>query len=386
MGNILTDLIPDLYDNLDVVSRELVGFIPSVARNSKAERAAKDEAIIVPVSNISTGVDVTPSMTPPDGSDMVMDNEVIKITKLRAHQFYLTGEEYKGLNNGVGANTILGQNFQQALRALTNEMESDIALAIAESGSRAYGTAGTTPFGSDLSDGAKVRKILDDNGAPMDGRSMVFDTNVGVNLRSLSQLTNVNEAGDKMTLRQGELGNLFGFGVKESAQVATPAIGTATGMVINDDAYAVGATTLTLKTVTGAGTVKAGDIITIAGDVNKYIAAEDVATSGAGTEVKIAKPGLRVAIGATSNKAVTIGAIATKNAAFTSNAIQLVTRAPALPFETDLAVDNEMMVDPRSGMAFEVRVYKGYKRVMMEVSAAWGVKVIKPEHVVALLG
>ena len=38
-GNNLTAIIPDLYEGMDVVSRELVGFIPSVFRNSGAERA-----------------------------------------------------------------------------------------------------------------------------------------------------------------------------------------------------------------------------------------------------------------------------------------------------------------------------------------------------------
>ena len=71
--------------------------------------------------------------------------------------------------------------------------------------------------------------------------------------------------------------------------------------------------------------------------------------------------------------------------AFYRNAIQLVTRAPALPQEGDLAMDRMTMTDPRSGLAFEVSMYPGYRKVRFEVALAWGWKVTQPRNTALLL-
>ena len=45
LDNDLTNLIPDLYAGLDVVSRELVGMVPSSTRNSGAVRFLDREIV-----------------------------------------------------------------------------------------------------------------------------------------------------------------------------------------------------------------------------------------------------------------------------------------------------------------------------------------------------
>src|SRR5690606_6164267 len=125
-----------------------VGFIPAVGRNSTAERAAVGEPVkyhIAPAGNVS---DVTPAMAIPEPTDQTIGNDSITITKSRAAEFGFVGEEQRGLNNGPGYISVQADMFAQALRALVNEVEADIAAAAAAGASRAIGAADTSLFKS----------------------------------------------------------------------------------------------------------------------------------------------------------------------------------------------------------------------------------------------
>jgi len=386
MANTLTGLIPTLYSALDVVSRELVGMIPSVTRDPSTDRAAVGQTVSSFVAPASTATNITPSVTPPNDGDQTIGKKDILITKSRRVPIRWNGEQTLGVdNNGPGQQNIQVQQMAQAFRTLTNEVELDLCGLYVDA-SRAYGTAGTTPFATTLADSAQGRKMLSDNGAPVNsgmGR-MVFDTAAGANLRTLGQLTKANEANDDSMLRQGVLLDLHGFELRESGQIQTAAAGTGASATTDAAGYAVGATTITLASA-GTGTIVAGDVITFAGDANKYVVESgDTDVSDGGT-ITLAAPGLRVAI-TTSATAITVIAAAARNMAFTENAIVLASRMPALPNGGDLAVDRMTMVDDRSGLAFEIAVYEQYRQLQYEVSLAWGVKTIKPEHLVLLLG
>lgn len=377
--NTITNLIPDLYTALDTVSRELVGFIPAVSSDMTFERAAVGQTVRSPVAPASTASDITPAVIPPDDGEQTIGNVSMTITKARRVPVRWNGEQSLGLdNNGPGRRNIMRDQFAQAMRTLCNEVEADLA-ALHASASRAYGTAGTTPFGTagDFSDAANVAKILKDNGAPMSGAALVMDTTASAKLIGLQSRYDV--AGEVAMQQQGVLTNKAGLDLRESAQVLTPAVGTGASYTTNTAGYAVGATAITL--ITGTGTILAGDVITFAGDTNKYV----VASALSGGVVTLAAPGLRKAI-PTSATAVTVVGAAARNMAFSRNALALATRAPALPEEGDSADDRQIIHDPRSGLSFEVALYKQYRQVQYEISLAWGVKAVKPEHLALLLG
>jgi len=378
MANTLTNLTPDLYEALDTVSRELVGFIPSVTLDANAERAAKGQTIRSAVAPASTAADITPAQTAPDTGDQTITNKTISISKSRGVPVRWNGEEQRGLNaNGPGYNNILRDQFAQAMRTLCNEVESDLA-DLYSSSSRAYGTAGTTPFGTagNFSDASEALRILKDNGSPLTGNQLVVSSAAGAKMLGLQSRVDVQ--GNDSLLRQGVMLSTAGMDIRESAQVNSHTQGTGTSYLVNDASLAVGDTVIAADT--GSGTIVAGDVVTFAGDSNKYL----VTSALSGGSFTIAAPGLKTAVA--DNSAITVGGDYTANMAFNRSAIVLVTRAPARPIEGDLAEDVMIMTDPRSGISFEVSMYKEYRQVHFEVALAWGVSAIKPEHMAVLLG
>lgn len=398
MANTLTNLIPNILLSLDTVSREQVGFIPNVFRNSSAERAALNETIVYPVTPAATAVDITPGVNAPDAGDQVIGNGTMVISKSKGVPVRWNGEQQRGALNAGWYQQVLDQQFQQAFRTLANLMEVDLA-KLALLGSRAYGTIGTVPFGTagDLSDLARIRKILVDNGTGTSALKCVMGSSAASNLRGKqSLLLKVNESGTDATLRRGTLNELpiEGFGLGESAQIQRQAANTAAASYVLNGAVAKGAVSIVVKTGTGA--INAGDIVTFAGDtddlgnLNTYV----VTTGGTGAcTIVIAAPGI-MASSIADGTAMTVvngsGKSFSANLAFDQMALHLVTRAPAMPIgpdgsPMDQADDVTIVTDPFTGLSFQVAVYRQFQQVLYMVSIAWGVANVKPEHTALLI-
>jgi len=380
MANVLTDLAADIYRAADIVGRELTGFIPASTVNAGSEEAAVGQNVRSFATPAATAVTIAPSMTIPEGTDQTLTNKTLTISNQRGVQIPYTGEDVRFLDGGAGYETVYGAQIQQAMRTLVNEMEADLAEEAYKNASRAVGTAGTTPFGSNFNTVASARQILADNGMPTnDGlMSLVVNTSAGVNLRNLATLTQVNTAGSDDTLRRGELLNLQGVSLKESSQVQSHTKGTGTSYLVNNAAAAIGDTTIPADG--GSGTIVAGDVITIAGDTNAYV----VNSALAGGNLSVGDTGLRVAVA--DNAAITVGNNYTANIMMHQAGMEIAMRAPAKPTGGDAAEDIMVVQYPLTGMVFEVAVYKGFNKAMIQVGAVWGVKAWNSDAIAVLMG
>lgn len=383
MANVLTDLAADIYKAADIVAREAVGVIPSITINGGSEEAAQGDVVRSHVTRAATvNTSAAPSMTIPEGDDQTIDNKTMTVSQIASVRIPWTGEDMKHVNNGSGFETIYGDQVMQAMRGIVNTIEAYAAGILYKGASRAFGTAGTTPFGSNFNEVAEMRQILFDNGMPVnDGRiSLVVNSNAGTNLRQLAQLQKVNESGNEALLRRGTLLDLQGFMLKESAGIQAHTKGTAT-LLDAAGGEPLGEVNIALDGGDG-GTLLSGDVVTFAGDTNKYVVNTGF-TAAAGTAV-IGGPGLRAALADTVE--MTIGNSYTANLAVHQAAAELVMRPLAKPSGGDAAVDEMIVQDPISGLVFRISAYKGYNKAMFDVTALYDVKVWKSDGVAILLG
>lgn len=380
MANVFTSLAGDIYRAADMVGRELVGIIPSCTINSGSERVALNDTVRSFFTRVPTVATLTPSMTIPEGTDQTVDNKTLTIDQTAGVFIPYTGEDIKHLNNGSGFETVQGDQIAQAMRVIVNQIESFIWALTYKASSRAFGTLGTTPFATNFNEVAEVRQILVDNGCPMDGQvTLCLSSTAGTKLRNLAQLQKANEAGGTQLLRQGTLLDLQNLMLKESAAIAQVTKGTGASYVTSGST-AVGVTDIAL--VTGTGTVLAGDIVTFAADTtNKYVVNTGVAAPGT---ISLGAPGARVVI-ATAN-ALTVGASYTPNVAFHKSAVEVAMRPMADPPGGDAAFDTMIVQDPWSGLVFELKAYKGFKKMMILVSCVYGGKAWKSQHIATLAG
>lgn len=379
MANSLAALAPVVYTAAQEVSQEPVAILDSIGTDFNDQGVAIGDKVSVPIAPTRATKDYSPSMNPNGGNagdDATAGKVEIQITANKFVDWHLTGEQMRSLENGKNYEEWLGQMMKQGMRALRNLAEADLAAAIKKGASRALGTAGTTPFGSDINVIAEIVKNMKDNGAPLVDPFLIFDTAAGFNLRKLGVIQQAYYAGSDQERREGVFLKQFGISLKESAGIGLHTKGGGSGYVTSG-ATAKGVTDIAL--VTGTGTVLEGDVVTFAADsANKFVVNAGVAAPGT---ISLGRPGARGTI-PTAN-AMTIGNNYTANVAFERGSVVGAMRPPLIPANPLI---EQLPVSDDKGLTYLLCKVAGDGMVTMRLHLAWGFKVVQSEHVFVLMG
>ena len=253
------------------------------------------------------------------------------------------------------------------------------------------GTAGTTP--SSITAFTQARKILNDNKVPLMDRYAAWDTAAEAKFLELDAILNANKSGSTEALRAGAIGDIVGFKNYMSQAIPTHAAGTYTALADVTATVAIASngqltdrtpySVVTLTSAAGAstGTLKAGDLFTVAN--KKYVVLEDVAAAVAGVTTAKIYPALTASITslAVAFADVTAGGH-TANLAYHKDAFIFVTR----PLE--VAAGKQSYVTSYEGIT--LRVTMDYdistKETVMSIDTLYDYVCAYPELAAVVLG
>ena len=116
MVNTLTGVIPTLYEALNIVSREMVGMIPAVTRDTSAG-APRLTDCRSPIG-VSGLWKTSPRRNPANSGDTTVSYVDVTISKSKAAPIRWNGEEEKGVGATGVYNKVLADQFADGMRKL----------------------------------------------------------------------------------------------------------------------------------------------------------------------------------------------------------------------------------------------------------------------------
>jgi hypothetical protein len=377
VANSLTEVIPKLLAQGLMALRQNAVMPRLVNRSYDALAAEKGATINVPIPSAIAVQAVSPAATPPSTADISPTSAAIDLTKWYEAPFYMTDKDLLEAMEGT-----IPMQASEAVKALANQIDSDI---LAEyKGVYGYsGSAGTTPFVTDLSDYTNARTVLNRQLAPINDRRVVLNPDAEGNALLLRAFQDASFGGGTGVIQQGDIGNKVGASWHMDQLVPTHTAGTAAGATTNTAGYAAGIKTVTLASA-GTGTIVVGDIITFAGHTQTYtVTAGDTDVSNGGT-ISF-EPGLAVTLAA-SAIAITLKATHVANLLFHRDAFAYASR-PLRDVEfADNLVAMQSAVDPISGVTLRLEVTREHKRWRWSYDTLYGTKLVRRELATRIAG
>lgn len=357
-----------------------------INKDYSGEAAQKGEVIHVPIPSKMAAIDVVPSAVAPESPDLDLQTVQIPLDTWKEVPFQMNDNEVAKVMEGVPSMQIV-----EAARALANTVNSSI-LSLYKFVPYAVGTAGTTPFATDLSVAAQARKVLNNNNCPTSDRRIVLDGDAEANAVILPALASYLNSAETNTLREGQIGRKLGFDwfydqqMTEISHVSGTLTGATTSAAPVTGARVQGVTNGTVAAAATTGqTVKIGDVFTVAGDKQTYVVTQNATAASSAITIQFSpKPAVQWANGT----AITLRASHSNNLAFHRDAIALAVR----PLKDDVfgaesgQVAYMTMTDPVSGIPLRVEYKRENKRSRFSIDLLWGVKLVRPELICRVFG
>ncbi len=296
--------------------------------------------------------------------DIDEGNVLVKLDKIADVSVELTAKEM-----ALNAEDFTKQVIEPAMVALAEKINAD-GLQLYKDIPNHCGEVGVAP--SSLSDLASGAKMLNDQKAPLVGRSGVWNTEAIANFQVLPALVNAEKSGSTDSLREGSIGRVFGIDHYFSQQIPYHESGTSSEPMKASQGEQNGSIWID----SSDGYLVQGDIIEI--NDQTYLVVEGGRSDGVGFNAKIS-PMLNDEDWGRDIKVLGNHAA---NMMFHKSAFGFVTR----PLEVARGADS--YVTSYNGLS--VRVTMDYniatKKQTLSIDTLYGFKTLYPELAVRVLG
>jgi len=321
---------------------------------------------------------VTPDVVPPAVTAVTPTMVPVTLDTWREAPFAMDDKGLSQVDRGI-----LPMQANEAIKGLANFIEDFLWTKVTAKAYGFAGTAGTTPFATDLSAYLDARKLGNRQLMDMEPRYVVLDTDSEANALGLRAFQDASFGGGTDVILNGQIGRKLGATWLMSQRVPTHVGGTYTTGTTVTGVNAIGATVIALSG--GAtGTMIAGDIIGIGAFTYNVVSSVGGATPSSVTIT----PGL---FAATAGAEAIVGRKSGANS-FVQN---LLIHRDAIAFAMAPLMDTVQVpgatlqavaIDEISGLSLRLEVSRQYKQVQWAFDALFGASVVRDNALVYIGG
>lgn len=321
---------------------------------------------------------VTPDVVPPSVTAVTPTSVPVTLDTWREAPFAMDDKGLAQVDRGI-----LPMQANEAVKGLANYIEDFLWTKLTAKIYGWAGTAGVTPFATDLTAYLDARKVANNQLMDMEPRYVVLNTDAEANALGLRAFQDASFGGGDGVILNGQIGRKLGALWLMSQRVPTRTSGTYTTGTTVTGVNAVGATTIALSG--GAtGTMIAGDIIGIGNYTYNVVSSVGGSTPSSVTIT----PGLFAATAGGE-------AIVKKSSAAATHAQNILIQRDALAFAMAPLLDTQQIpgatlqaiaIDEVSGLSLRLEVSRQYKQTMWAYDALFGGSVVRDNAGVWIAG
>lgn len=388
MANTISNIVPQLLVGGLPTLREMAVMPRLVNKSIGAEARDRGDTIDVPIPSAIAQRDVTPAAAQAANQDFSPTKVQIALSQWKEASFQLSDKDVDSVMSGT-----IPMQAAEAVKAIANGVDSYI-LGLYTGVYNYGGTAGTTPFATNLNTFKDARKWLNKSLAPFDDRAVVLDSDAEANALILDVFLRADARGDQGGIIRGQIGEKLGSRWFLNQNVKTHTAGTyavtGVGSIVNKASVAAAANVMIWSaastTNTLGGTLVVGDLFTVGSAAQTYVvtAAASVA-SAANTTLSVSfspAAAASFAVGATVTKAATHQA----NVTFHRDAFALASRPLAESQLDGVGANFRSITDPITGLAMRLEISRQYKQTTYSYDVLYGAKLVRANQAARILG